>query len=94
MPRLPIDYSKAFIYKICCKDKNIEECYIGSSTNFVKRKNSHKTICNNINSKEYNQKKYIFIYTPPKVGSTTLVSTLRLALNNKYSVIQKLVNID
>ena len=61
MPRLPIDYSKAFIYKICCKDKNIEECYIGSSTNFVKRKNSHKTICNNINSKEYNQKKYIFI---------------------------------
>ena len=61
MPRLPIDYSKAFIYKICCKDKNIEECYIGSSTNFVKRKNHHKTSCNNINNKEYNQKNYIFI---------------------------------
>ena len=62
MPRLPIDYSKAFIYKICCKDKNIEECYIGSSTNFVNRKNQHKNSCNNINNKEYNQKK-IYIYS-------------------------------
>lgn len=30
---------------------------------------------------------YIFVYTPPKVGSTTLVSSLRLSLGNEFSVI-------
>lgn len=30
---------------------------------------------------------FIFIYTPPKVGSTTLVTSLRVSLNNDYNVI-------
>ena len=30
---------------------------------------------------------YIFIYTPPKVGSTTLVSSLRISLGKKYNVV-------
>lgn len=30
---------------------------------------------------------YIFIYTPPKVGSTTLVSSLRICLGKKYNII-------
>ena len=30
---------------------------------------------------------YIFIYTPPKVGSTTLVSSLRISLGNSYNII-------
>jgi len=34
---------------------------------------------------EYNN--YIFIYTPPKVGSTTLVSSLRISLSNSYNII-------
>lgn len=33
------------------------------------------------------KKNYIFVYTPPKVGSTTLVSSLRIALSNIYNVI-------
>lgn len=32
-------------------------------------------------------KDYIFIYTPPKVGSTTLVSSLRVSLGKSYNVI-------
>jgi hypothetical protein len=35
----------------------------------------------------YKCDKYIFIYTPPKVGSTTLVSSLRLSLGVGFSVI-------
>lgn len=31
--------------------------------------------------------KYIFIYTPPKVGSTTLVSSLRISLGKSYNII-------
>ena len=61
MPRKQIDYSKGLIYKIVCKDVNIKECYYGSTTNFRQRKTGHKTNCNNINSKQYNQKKYQFI---------------------------------
>ena len=30
---------------------------------------------------------YIFIYTPPKVGSTTLVSSLRISLGRDYNVV-------
>jgi hypothetical protein len=30
---------------------------------------------------------YIFIYTPPKVGSTTLVSSLRISLGRTYNII-------
>jgi len=61
MPKLPIDYSKGFIYKLCCKDKSIEECYIGSSTNWKQRKRTHKSNCNNPNQKSYNNKKYVVI---------------------------------
>lgn len=32
-------------------------------------------------------KHFIFIYTPPKVGSTTLVSSLRISLQNQFNVI-------
>ena len=35
----------------------------------------------------YKSDKYIFIYTPPKVGSTTLVSSLRMSLGAGCSVI-------
>lgn len=30
---------------------------------------------------------YIFIYSPPKVGSTTLVTSLRVSLNKSYNII-------
>jgi hypothetical protein len=30
---------------------------------------------------------YIFVYTPPKVGSTTLVSSLRVSLGKSYNII-------
>ena len=30
---------------------------------------------------------YVFIYTPPKVGSTTLVSSLRISLGTTFNVI-------
>jgi len=34
-----------------------------------------------------NSNNYIFIYTPPKVGSTTLVSSLRISLGKTYNII-------
>jgi len=42
-----MDYSKCVIYKITCCDESVLECYVGHTTNFVKRKHQHKTYYNN-----------------------------------------------
>jgi hypothetical protein len=55
------DYSKTIIYVIKCKDENVENEYVGSTTNFSRRKREHKSRCNNINSKYHNLKIYQFI---------------------------------
>ena len=61
MPKLQTDYSNTIIYKICCKNPLIHDIYIGHTTNFTQRKNSHKTSCNNECDKKYNQYVYQFI---------------------------------
>ena len=61
MPKKPIDYSKAIIYKICCKDVEITDCYVGSTTNLEKRKGTHKSVCNNDRDKSHNLNVYQFI---------------------------------
>lgn len=53
MPKQAMDYSKCVIYKIVCNDKSILECYVGHTTNFVKRKHSHKSNCKTNNFKLY-----------------------------------------
>ncbi len=35
------DYSNTIIYKICCKDENIKDIYIGHTTNFDVRLIAH-----------------------------------------------------
>ena len=45
MPKTEIDYSKSVIYKIVCDDLNVKDCYVGSTTNFIKRKRHHKEAC-------------------------------------------------
>jgi hypothetical protein len=61
MPKATIDYSKSFIYKLCCKDVNIKEEYIGSTTNMRTRKQCHKRSCHNEKDFSYLQYKYQFI---------------------------------
>ena len=46
MPRTTTDYSKTIIYKIQSID-NPELLYIGSTTDFTKRKFGHKSECSN-----------------------------------------------
>lgn len=58
MPRKPIDYSKGLIYKI---ESNGTVYYVGSTTDFTRRKSQHKTTCNNPKDKDHNSKIYKFI---------------------------------
>jgi len=55
MPKNNIDYSNTVIYKIFCKNHNITDMYIGHTTNFIKRKHQHRSVCikNNSNTKVY-----------------------------------------
>jgi hypothetical protein len=61
MPRKNVDYSKTVMYKIVSNDLNIRDCYVGSTTDFTKRKCAHKSDCTNANSEKYNLKVYQFI---------------------------------
>ena len=61
MPRLPIKFDNCVIYKIVCNDLNVKELYVGSTTDFPKRKSQHKSSCNNNNNKEFNRKLYEMI---------------------------------
>jgi predicted GIY-YIG superfamily endonuclease len=58
MPKHAINYEKTVIYKICCNDLSITDCYIGHTTDFIKRKYKHKSTCINENSKYHNFKVY------------------------------------
>jgi hypothetical protein len=61
MPRLNVNYDNTVIYKIVCNDLNIKDCYVGSTTDFTKRKSQHKRTCNYENIKNYNLKVYKMI---------------------------------
>lgn len=50
MPKQVMNYANAVIYKIVCNDLTITDCYVGSTTNFTKRKCRHKINCYNSNS--------------------------------------------
>jgi hypothetical protein len=56
-----VNYENSVIYKIYCKDENIKDVYVGSTTNFQKRKWAHKTKCCNTKSECYNRYVYKFI---------------------------------
>jgi hypothetical protein len=50
MPKIPINYAETVIYKIILVETG-ENLYVGSTTNFIQRKYSHKTNCN-VNTKD------------------------------------------
>jgi hypothetical protein len=47
MPKCDINYENTVIYKICCKNKEIKDVYVGHTTNFINRKYQHKLSCIN-----------------------------------------------
>jgi hypothetical protein len=38
MPKQPINYENTIIYKIVCNNLNINDCYVGHTTDFTRRK--------------------------------------------------------
>tara|TARA_R110001592_G_scaffold257326_1_gene520894 strand:- start:82 stop:672 length:591 start_codon:yes stop_codon:yes gene_type:complete len=83
MPKVPIDYSKGFIYKLCCLDVSVKEIYIGSSTNFKQRKSLHKSDCNNEKRKTYNSYKYKYIRDNGGWDNWTMIELHKFPCNDK-----------
>ena len=57
MPKVPIDYNNTIIYKIEHIEKD-DLVYVGHTTNWDRRKYSHKQRCNNKNDTKHNLKLY------------------------------------
>ena len=49
-----LDYSNTIIYKITCNDTKVHDKYVGHTTDFVKRKYTHKHTTTNVKSVSYN----------------------------------------
>ena len=80
---MKVDYQKTIIYKLCCRDVNIKEIYIGHTTNFKLRNKQHKTDCNNPNYKQYNSYKYKFIRDNGGYSNWNMIIIKDYPCNNK-----------
>jgi hypothetical protein len=84
MPRVPTDYSKTCIYKLVHKDDvNNENVYIGSTTNFRKRKNEHKSRILKEGNEHYFQKKYVYIRENGGWDSWEMIEIEKYPCNDK-----------
>lgn len=53
-----VKYEQSTIYKLCCKNPEIKDEYVGSTTNFYRRKTAHKYRCIVETCDQYN----LFVY--------------------------------
>lgn len=84
MPKLPTDYSKTIIYKIIKNDDfNNENIYVGSTTDFIRRKSSHKCNCNNENSNQHNLKVYKTIRENGGLSEWSMIEIEKYPCNDK-----------
>jgi hypothetical protein len=61
MPKQPINYENTVIYKIVCNNLDIDDCYVGHTTDFTRRKYKHRQNCEDQNNPKYNFKIYQII---------------------------------
>ena len=83
MPLKDIDYSKTIIYKIVCKDIDIKDCYVGSTTDFIRRRYEHKKhVVNNTERSNY----YIYEFIKQNNGW----DNFEMIEVEKYNAVDKL----
>jgi hypothetical protein len=84
---MPLNYQNSVVYKICCKDPEIKDIYVGSTTNFKRRMSGHKTNCNNEKSKEYNYPVYRFIRDTGGFDNWSVVKIRDVCCKDKYDLV-------
>src|SRR5690242_12922019 len=89
MPKIPIDYQKTQIYKLCCLDPTIKDIYIGHTTNWNKRKQYHKEGCTKLNNRIYHLYVYQFIRNHHGWNNWTMVLVEIWPCNTKQKALQR-----
>lgn len=84
-----VNYENSFIYKIVCNDENIKSCYVGATTGFNSRKNSHKMTCHNENAPNHNIKLYKFIRENGGWNNWKMVLIEEVCCENKLELSKK-----
>jgi hypothetical protein len=84
-----VNYGNSLIYKLCCKDVNIDKIYVGSTVNLSRRKSEHKQCCNNTNSKKYNMFVYKFIRDNGGFENWDMIQIMKYPCNDKRELQQK-----
>ena len=97
------DYSKSVVYKICCRDPSITDCYVGSTTNLVQRRSTHKRSCNNPSHKSHHLRVYEFVrqhggwenwqVVPIEEYPCDSISALEIRENHWFSTIKPSLNV-
>ena len=83
------NYNKSMIYKLCCNDPSIKDVYVGSTTNFTRRKHDHKNNCNNEKDKSYNRYVYRFIRDNGGFENWSMILVEEVCCENKKQLNQK-----
>jgi hypothetical protein len=78
-----VNYNKSTIYKLCCKDTEITDEYVGSTTNFNRRKAEHKSHCHNENGSAYHFKVYECIRDNGGWGNWDMVEIEKYCASDK-----------
>ena len=78
-----VNYENSIIYKLCCKNLEVPEIYIGSTTCFKARKRQHKSNCNNEKRNSYNIKIYKFIRETGGFENWDMIQIKAVSCNSK-----------
>ena len=84
-----MDSSNTHFCKIVCKDLQIGKCYVGPTTNFTKRKNTHKNNCNNMSNKNSNAYLYQFMRENGGFNNFEMVLLETLDCNSRLEALRK-----
>ena len=79
-------YEKSQIYKLCCKDPNVTDFYVGSTSNFTRRKQEHKRCSTNKSNSShvhYTTKLYKCIRSNGGFENWSMIQLLNYPCQNK-----------
>ena len=79
----------ACVYKIICKDNSITDCYVGSTTDFRRRRKCHKNNVYNPKDKRYNLKVYKFIRENGGWDNWNMIKIEDCEVENKFKLERK-----
>ena len=84
MPRTALDFTKTIIYKLVCDDVNVSEVYVGSTTNFTKRKSNHRSLCHNPKQPKYNLLVYQYIRSKGGFAAWSMIEIEKFPCSDKH----------